>query len=55
MPMNYEHKEIPFVRELCKGDSEEEIREAEDNFRRFLGVIKRMAERLHEEEAVDDS
>lgn len=38
-----------FVRELCKGKSEEELAEAEENFRNYLLVIKEMCERLERE------
>ena len=42
--------QIPFIRELCKHKTEEEIREAEENFRRYLLLIKRICERLEQEE-----
>jgi len=41
---------IPFIRELCKHKTEEEIIEAEENFRRYLLLIKRICERLEGEE-----
>ena len=42
--------QIPFIRELCKHKTEEEIREAEENFRRYLLLIKSICERLEREE-----
>ena len=44
------HKEIPFIRELMKGKSDAEICEAEENFRRYLLLVKRMAERIETDE-----
>jgi hypothetical protein len=45
-----EYNHIPFVRELCKHKSEEEIREAEENFRDYLLLVKRICERIEREE-----
>jgi transcription initiation factor TFIIIB Brf1 subunit/transcription initiation factor TFIIB len=42
--------QIPFIRELCKHKSEDEIRAAEENFRKYLLLIKRICERLELEE-----
>lgn len=42
-------KPIPFIRELCKHKTEAEILEAEENFRRYLLLVKRMCERLERE------
>ena len=42
--------QIPFIRELCKHKSEEEILEAEENFRKYLLLIKRICVRLEREE-----
>lgn len=42
-------KTIQFVRELCKGKSEEEILEAEQNFRDYLLVVKEICDRLEAE------
>ena len=41
---------IPFIRELCKHKTEAEIQEAEENFRRYLRLVKRICERLELEE-----
>ena len=43
-------KPIPFIRELCKQKTEVEILEAEENFRRYLLLVKRICERLESEE-----
>ena len=42
---------IPFIRELLRGGDEYDIREAEENFRRYLGTVGRIAERLEREKA----
>lgn len=44
--MKQPSKPIPFIRELCKHKTEEEILEAEENFRRYLMVVKRICDRL---------
>lgn len=41
---------IGFVRRLCDGKTEQEILEAEENFRNYLMLVKRIAERLEQEE-----
>lgn len=38
-----------FVRELCKGKTEEELKEAEQNFSDYLLLIKEMCDRLERE------
>lgn len=43
-------KPIQFVRELCKGKTEEEILEAEQNLREYLMVIKEICDRIELEE-----
>lgn len=45
-----EQKPIAFIRELCKEKTEQEILEAEENFRRYLTLVKRICERLGHEE-----
>ena len=50
--MNNNNKPIAFVRELMNGRKEEEILEAEENFREYLLGIKEIAGRL-EEEGID--
>lgn len=42
---------IPFIRDLCKGKPEERIVEAEENFLRYLQLVKRICIRLEREEA----
>ena len=46
-----QHKPIAFIRELCKEKTEAEIIEAEENFRRYLMLVKRICERLEREKA----
>lgn len=41
---------IKFIREICKGKTEEELLEAEENFREYLLVIKGMCDRLEDNE-----
>ncbi len=40
--MNHEprHEPIPFIRELCRDCTEEEILEAEERFREYLRIVK---------------
>jgi hypothetical protein len=38
------NKPIAFIRELCKHKTEEEILEAEANFRQYLAVVKEICE-----------
>ncbi|MGB5025625.1 MAG: hypothetical protein WBO44_09760 [Saprospiraceae bacterium] len=46
---------IQFIREVCKDKTEEELLEAEQNFREFLLVIKEIADRLEVEgKALED-
>lgn len=50
--MNQKQKESKislFIKEVCKGKTEEELLEAEENFRRLLLVIKRICDRLERE------
>lgn len=42
---------IPFIRELCKHKTEDEILEAEDRFRDYLMLIKEISE-LDEEQGI---
>ena len=44
------YRPIAFIRELCKHKTEEEILEAEENFRRYLMLVKRICQRLELEE-----
>ena len=47
--MNEKHKEtkpIKFIRDICMGKTEQELLEAEENFREYLLVIKEMCDRL---------
>lgn len=41
---------ISFIRDLCKHKTEEEIQEAEENFRNYLLLVKRISERQELEE-----
>lgn len=50
MSISEPNNQIPFIRELCKHKTEEEIQAAEENFRRYLLLIKRICERLEQEE-----
>lgn len=43
---NKELKPIQFIRDICKGKTEEELLEAEDNFREYLLVIKEICDRI---------
>lgn len=38
-----------FIRDLCRGRSEEELKEAEQNFRDYLLVVKEICDRLERE------
>ena len=49
----YETKPIPFIRELCKHKSEAEILEAEENFRRYLRLVKRIVDRREKRNNID--
>jgi hypothetical protein len=49
-PQKQSAKPILFIRDLCKDKTEAEILEAEENFRRYLLVVKRICERLEDEE-----
>ena len=46
---NKKLEQIQFIRELCKGKTEEELLEAEQNFREFLLVIKEISDGLEVE------
>jgi hypothetical protein len=39
-----------FIRELCKGKTEQEIQDAEETFKRYIALVKRICERLEREE-----
>jgi len=45
-------KTSKFIRDLCNGRTEEEILEAEENFREYLLVVKEICDR-HEREGKD--
>lgn len=51
-------KTLAFVRELCKGLSEEKLLEAEQNFMDYLLVVKEMCDRIERDSqdtpAIDD-
>ncbi|MBK8483864.1 MAG: hypothetical protein IPL31_05840 [Saprospiraceae bacterium] len=42
-------KPIQFIRDLCEGKTEEEILEAEQNFRSYLLVVKAICDRIERE------
>ena len=44
------NKQIPFIRDLCKEETEAQIAEAEATFRRYLLLVKRICERIEREE-----
>lgn len=46
---NETSKTLQFVRDLCKGKTEEEILEAEQNFKDYLLVVKEICDRLETE------
>lgn len=50
-----ENKINKFVRELMKGSSEEEILEAEENFREYLKVVWQISQRIDREKEGKDS
>lgn len=50
---NKSTKPIRFIRNLCKGKTEEELLEAADNFREYLLVIKEMCDRIELEKSGD--
>ena len=49
---NDKFKPIQFIRDLCKDKPEMEIRDAEENFREYLLVIKEICDR---KDAAEDS
>lgn len=49
MNRSINQKPIQFVRELCKGKSEEEILEAEQNLRDFVSLINDIGNRIDKE------
>ena len=44
-------KPILFIREICKGRTEEELQEAERNFREYLIVVKEICDRKERNES----
>lgn len=46
-----ENQPIPFVRELCKHKTEEEIQEAEENFREFIRYLDRQYDKMKAKQA----
>lgn len=49
MQTDKESKTLQFIRELCKGKTEEEILEAEQNLKDYLLVVKEICDRLERE------
>ncbi len=53
--MNEDEQEpIPWIRELLKGRSEQDILEAEENWRGYMAIVKRIAERIAREKEERD-
>lgn len=50
MPNEEFFKPIPFIRELCKHKTEEEILEAEYRFRKYVEIVKRIADEDEDED-----
>ena len=48
--MSNEDQSIEFIRDLMVGKTEEEILDAEDRWRRYVLVVKRIVDRLEEKE-----
>lgn len=47
---NESNVEVSWIRELMKGKSDQEIAEAEERFGRYLQLVKRIAQRLEQQE-----
>ena len=50
-----QYKPIAFIRELLKDKSEEEILEAEENWREYMHVVLEIAQRLESEKEDKDA
>ena len=52
--MQQEHmpKPIPFIRKLCEHKTEEEVLEAEENFREYLLLIKELCDWEEQQESI---
>jgi len=48
--MEHKYEPIKFIHDLMEGKSQEQIEEAEENFRRYLAVVKRICLRMEDEE-----
>ena len=46
---NKESKISQYIRDLCKGKTEEELVEAEDTFREYLLIVKEICDRMERE------
>lgn len=51
---NKESKISQYVREICKGKTDEELSEAEQNFQDYLLVVKEICDRLEQEDKAPD-
>ena len=47
---NNDKKSIKFIREICKAKTEEELLEAEENFREYLLIVKGICDRLEDKD-----
>jgi len=47
---NEKIKPIKFIRDICNGRTEEELNEAEQNFREYLLVVKEICDRIERDE-----
>lgn len=39
-----------FIREICKSKTEEELKEAEENFKEYLLVVKEICDRIEDQD-----
>jgi hypothetical protein len=50
-----QHKPVVFIRELMKDKPEKEISGAEENFREYLMVVKEIADRLENDQNLQNN
>ena len=48
-----QRRPIPYIRELCKGQSEFEIIEAENTFRELINIIEQVVRDIGREKKID--
>lgn len=56
--MKFKHSNVhisKFISNVCKGRNIEELKEAEDNFTKYLELVKEICERQSSESYFDDS